>query len=51
MVYLDLYTAKGDMANAYKVLVELRDKTDRIRKNYWQYKINRLNYISEESKE
>jgi len=42
MVYLDIYTTKADKANATKVLTTLRDTTDKIRKNYWQFKLNKL---------
>jgi hypothetical protein len=47
MVYLDLYTAKDDKPSAYTVLVALRDSTDKIRKNYWQFKLNKLGFEPE----
>lgn len=48
MLYLDWYTAKEDKENSIKILLNLRDNTDKIRKNYWQFKLNRLGYKQEE---
>ena len=47
MLYLDWYTAKEDKENSIKILLNLRDNTDKIRKNYWQFKLNRLGYKQE----
>ena len=38
----DMALADGDPAAATKLMEELRDSADRIRSNYWQWKINRL---------
>ena len=38
----DMALANGDTASAIKIFEELRDRADKIRMNYWQWKINRL---------
>lgn len=42
MMKIDLLLASGDRPAAVKLMEKLRDSFDKIRRNYWQWKINRL---------
>ena len=40
ILIVDLHLAKGETKEAAALLETLRDSTDRIRRNYWQWRIN-----------
>ncbi len=43
MCLIDVFLSEGNVEAARLLMETLRDKSDRIRHNYWQYKINQLN--------
>ena len=42
MVKIDLYLSEGKKEKAKALMEKLRDSVDKIRKNYWQWQINKL---------